>query len=102
MPDPVTIPDWIKPAVPVTTEDKLRLDPIRRSWTSLQPKLGAMSEVDLVKIILLERSDQNRPVIITRCLSRFRTKRTIREDGEVYSISDAVLAVAIAAKVKRA
>lgn len=95
-----TLPDWLRPAAPVTAEDKLRLDPLRRSWASLSSKLAGLSEADLLKIILLERSDQNRPVIITRCLSRFRTKRTVREDGEVFSVNEAMLASVITAKAK--
>lgn len=101
MPD-VKIPDWMQPAIPVTDADRHRLDPIRRSWLSLSPKLPTMTEIDLIKVILLECSDQKRPVIISRCVSRFRSKRITREDRELFNVDAPLLSLVISARARRA
>ncbi len=55
-----------------------------RSWMSLAKVLPTIPEMDLLKIIILEMQHERRPIIITRCLTRFNTVRMERERKELF------------------
>ncbi len=77
------VPAWVGVAYPISQDDTARLKPLMSSWTKLSKNLGRLSEVDCLKVMLLERMGMNRTLIIHRALARFRTKRQARENQEL-------------------
>lgn len=76
-------PSFMAPAFPITEDDKARLSPMLASWTKLSPQLAKLSEVDCLKVAVLEMGGSNRTLIVHRAISRFRTKRQDRENREL-------------------
>ncbi len=76
-------PAFMRPAFPITEADKARLAPCMKSWMSMAHTLKTASELDILKMLVLELNGRRKPIIIGRCLGRFRTKRAQREDGEL-------------------
>jgi hypothetical protein len=74
----------------ITDLERSRLKAISRSWMTLSRSLHTMGEADLLKVLVLELQDQRRPIIVARCLSRFRTVRERRENQELFDCADDV------------
>lgn len=76
-------PEFFKPALPITVADDARLGAVSGSWVKFHPVLRKLNEIDCLKAAAIELRERARPLIVYRCIGRFRTLRTIRENKEL-------------------
>ena len=76
-------PLFFNPALPITQADDMRLSRVNESWVKFHPLLRKLSEIDTLKAAAIEMRGRARPLIVYRCIGRFRTLRTMRENREL-------------------
>ncbi len=86
------IPPLLQAVTDIPDIERARLRAHARSWMSLNKVIKKLPEMDLLKIIVLELQGERRPIIIARCLSRYRTARENRENQELFDCAADVAA----------
>ncbi len=82
----MVMPQFFRPALPITEKDRSWFESEITSWTRLHRIIKTLTERELLVVILLELRGGKRPEIIGRCLRRFNNKRVERELKELWSI----------------
>jgi hypothetical protein len=80
------VPEWLKPGLTITVADRNRLAELSSNWIKLHSSLAGMTELDVLKTIVLEYETNQRPTIIGRLKTRFDRMRSLRENADLFKV----------------
>lgn len=78
------LPPWLKPALPVTKEEREKFFKLTSSWVVLFRERRTLNELDCLKIIVVELEGKKRPEVIGRVRIWFNKHREHRELKELW------------------
>lgn len=80
------VPAWLKPGLNYNMADFERIGTICSNWLRLHSNMDALTELDVLRAIVIEYRTTARPLIIGRLKNRFDRMRTVRENQELSRV----------------
>ncbi len=79
------LPPWLIPALPVSEEDKEKYTKMASNWMILFKNRSKLTELDCLKVIVVELRGRKRPEIVGRVRIWFSKLREGRELKELWA-----------------
>ncbi len=86
MAQPLNLPDWLKPGARLPGEESLRLTAITANWVRLFAARKQLTEIDCLRIIVMELNGRKRPEMIGRIKVWYDKLRSQREIEELWAV----------------
>ncbi len=80
----IKLPPMLAQVTEFPPKEREELKRKSRNWMTLYKFLKELTELQLLKILILELEGPRRPVVLTRCISRYRSLRMDRENRELF------------------
>lgn len=80
------VPTWLKPGLQIDAVERERLTTLCANWLKLHAAMPDLTEMDILKCMVIEYQTYQRPVIIGRLKTRFDRLRSLRENAELFRV----------------